>query len=174
MLKILSGFIALIVFMSGCHQQNPAPQPAGNPASVNEPLIRINQRLAKEEAESIDNYILRHGLKMEKSGTGLRYLIIERGKGPAAKTGMRAKVNFTLSLLDGTICYSSDSSGAETFIIDQDQVESGLHEGVKLLHQGDKAKFILPSHLAHGMLGDDDKIPPRSPVIYDIQLLELN
>jgi FKBP-type peptidyl-prolyl cis-trans isomerase len=46
-----------------------------------------------------------------------------------------------------------------------------LHEGIQLLHVGDKAIFILPSHLAHGLLGDEDKIPPHSAVIYDIELL---
>jgi FKBP-type peptidyl-prolyl cis-trans isomerase len=86
---------------------------------------------------------------------------------------MSAKLKFSVSLLDGTLCYSSDSSGLESFIIDHDQVESGLHEGIKLLHEGDKAKFILPSHLAHGLIGDKDKIPRRSPIVYDIELIQL-
>ena len=35
---------------------------------------------------------------------------------------------------------------------------------------GDQAKLILPSHLAHGLLGDLDKIPPQSILLIDIQL----
>jgi len=174
MLRLLPALAVLISVATGCHQQTSPPETAGDTTPVNEPLIRANQRMAREEASSIDNYIQHHGLAMDRTGTGLRYMILQKGNGPPAQAGMKAKVNFTLSLLDGTICYSSDSTGSETFVIDQDQVESGLHEGVKLLHQGDRAKFILPSHLAHGLLGDDNKIPPRSPVIYDIQLLQLN
>jgi FKBP-type peptidyl-prolyl cis-trans isomerase len=41
------------------------------------------------------------------------------------------------------------------------------------LAQGGKAKFILPSHLAYGLTGDQDKIPPQSPVVYDIELIEI-
>jgi FKBP-type peptidyl-prolyl cis-trans isomerase len=41
------------------------------------------------------------------------------------------------------------------------------------MHVGDKAKFILPSHLAHGIMGDNDKIPPLTPVVYNIELLSI-
>jgi FKBP-type peptidyl-prolyl cis-trans isomerase len=76
-------------------------------------------------------------------------------------------------LLDGTLCYSSDSLGEKTFLVEQDNVESGLHEGIQKLREGDKALFILPSHIAHGLLGDDSKIPSHSSVIYEIELLSV-
>jgi len=41
-----------------------------------------------------------------------------------------------------------------------------------LMNKGAKAKFILPSHLAHGLLGDENKIPSNATVIYDIELLD--
>ena len=54
-----------------------------------------------------------------------------------------------------------------------DNVETGLHEGIKYMKVGEKAKMILPSHLAHGLIGDSKKIPPRSTIVYDIELLDL-
>jgi FKBP-type peptidyl-prolyl cis-trans isomerase FkpA len=141
--------------------------------AVRESLIRANQQLNFSESEEIEKFQLRKGWQMKRTGTGLRYLIDSTGSGLYAKPGMRATVKFKLSLLNGKICYSSDSTGLEQFIIDQDEVESGLHEGIKLMRAGDKAKFILPSHLAHGLAGDHDCIPARSPVIYDIELIQL-
>ena len=41
------------------------------------------------------------------------------------------------------------------------------------MHVGDKMRFILPSHLAHGLTGDQTKIPPFSSVMYEIELLEI-
>jgi FKBP-type peptidyl-prolyl cis-trans isomerase FkpA len=38
---------------------------------------------------------------------------------------------------------------------------------------GDKAILILPSHLAHGLVGDENKIPPKASVIYELELLSL-
>jgi FKBP-type peptidyl-prolyl cis-trans isomerase len=115
----------------------------------------------------------RRGFKMEHTGTGLRYMILNPGTDPKASSGMRAKVNYRVELLDGTLCYSSDSLGPHVFKVDEDQIESGIHEGIKLLGKGGKAKFILPSHLAHGLLGDQDKIPAKSSVVYDIEVVEL-
>jgi len=49
-----------------------------------------------------------------------------------------------------------------------------LEEGLLLLHQGDKAKFIIPSHLAYGLLGDQKQIPPGATLVYDVELIQLN
>ena len=134
-------------------------------------LIEANKMYVKRESDEIDQYVLHHGWQMISTGTGLRYMITKKGNGEAAVIEKQAKVNYKISLLDGTLCYSSDSTGAKVFVIGRDNVESGLHEAIQLLHVGDKAMFILPSHLAHGLLGDENKIPPHSTVIYDIELI---
>ncbi|MGE5317418.1 MAG: FKBP-type peptidyl-prolyl cis-trans isomerase, partial [Chloroflexota bacterium] len=38
---------------------------------------------------------------------------------------------------------------------------------------GDHAKFVIPSHLGFGLIGDQNKVPPKSTLIYDIELLDL-
>jgi len=32
----------------------------------------------------------------------------------------------------------------------------------------------MPSHLAYGIAGDEDKIPPNSPVYFDLHLVKVN
>jgi FKBP-type peptidyl-prolyl cis-trans isomerase len=162
----------ILFFSISCQNADPEPQ-AIDPSQLQESLIRVNKTLAHEENLAIDRYIERRGLKMERSGTGLRYMVINPGNGIKAQVGMRVTVNYRIELLDGTFCYSSDSLGTNTFTVDQDQIESGIHEGIKLLSKGGKAKFILPSHLAHGLLGDQDRIPAKSSVVYDIEVVEL-
>jgi FKBP-type peptidyl-prolyl cis-trans isomerase len=41
------------------------------------------------------------------------------------------------------------------------------------MRKGEKAKFILPSHLAHGLVGDLQKIPPLSILVLDVELIDL-
>ena len=67
--------------------------------------------------------------------------------------------------------YKTDTERSEHFAVDFDDVESGLHEGVKYMSVGDKAIFILPAHLAHGITGDQAAIPPQSTLVYDLHLL---
>lgn len=136
-------------------------------------LVEANKMYVKQESDEIDQYVAHHGWQMTTTGTGLRYMITKKGDGAAAKIDQRAKVNYKISLLDGTVCYSSDSTGAKEFLIGKDNVESGLHEGIQYMHVGDKAIIILPSHLAHGLIGDESKIPPHASVLYELELLSL-
>ena len=53
-----------------------------------------------------------------------------------------------------------------------DYIESGLHEGISYMKEGDRAKIIIPSYLAHGLIGDLDKMPPLATIIYDIRLIK--
>ena len=170
--NLLFLFAGILFFGNSCKNKDPEPAPI-DPKQLKESLMRVNKTLAHEENLSIERYMERRGFKMERTGTGLRYMILNPGTDPKASSGMRAKVNYRVELLDGTLCYSSDSLGPHVFKVDEDQIESGIHEGIKLLGKGGKAKFILPSHLAHGLLGDQDKIPAKSSVVYDIEVVEL-
>ena len=58
-------------------------------------------------------------------------------------------------------------------MIDKSDIESGVQEGIKKMRVGDKAKLIIPSHLAHGLTGDMEKIPPLSVIVVDIHLIGL-
>ncbi len=137
--------------------------------------IDMNSTFALEENEEIDLFLERHqDWSMTETGTGLRYMIYQKSvSNDSVKVGDLVTVDFEISLLNGDVCYSSRGNEPETFTVEKSDIESGLHEGVKYLCLGDKAKFILPSHAAHGLIGDTDKIPPLSPVIYDIELLKI-
>jgi FKBP-type peptidyl-prolyl cis-trans isomerase FkpA len=139
-----------------------------------EQLMDANKADTRRESDDIDAYVRRHGWEMKASGTGLRYQFISQSAhGDTAKTGQWAKVSYKVFLLDGTLCYSSDKDGLKDFKIGEDHVESGIHEVILLMKTGDRMRFILPSARAHGLLGDGDKIPPRAPVMYEVQLISL-
>ena len=165
--------VSTVSFISSCNRNNHSKPVNMQSTAFKEKLIDANKLYMKQESDEIDQYIAHHNWKMITSGTGIRYMITKQGKGEQAQEAKRAKVNFKISLLDGTLCYSSDSTGAKEFLIGQDNVETGLHEGIKYMHVGDKAVMILPSYLAHGLIGDESKIPPHASVLYELELLSL-
>jgi len=167
-------FLVLVTFLTSCNQKPGTLQQEGKgKPSSKEALVKANRYLVKSENENIENYIERHGWKMKATGSGLRYMIYKEGSGPKAQKGQVAVLNYKLMLITGDVLYSSDKDGPLIFQIGYGGVESGLEEAILLLRKGDKARLIIPSHLAHGLLGDQKKIPPRSTVIYDIEVVNL-
>jgi FKBP-type peptidyl-prolyl cis-trans isomerase len=144
-----------------------------NSKNIEESLLNANKHLVKTEDQQIDDFIKRYGWIMTETGTGLRYLIYQQGEGEKAEKGNTVTIGYTTSLLNGEICYSSEETGNKTFIIGQGGVEAGLEEGILFLKKGDRAKIILPSHLAFGLVGDGSKIPAKATLVYDVELIEL-
>ena len=168
------GFCFIVFFIS-CGPDKPVKKELTQKEylQMKEDMIRANKILMEKESAEIDAYAKNKGWTMKMTGTGLRYQIQREGKGDPVKAGQFVKVNYKIFLMDGTQCYSSEQDGAREFKVEQDNIESGLHEGIQLMSVGSKALFILPSHLAHGLTGDNDKIPPMSPVVYEVELLSV-
>lgn len=149
------------------------PKQEIDPLQFKQALEKVNKYEVEKQSDEINRYIQHRKWNMKTTGTGLRYMFVKEGNGIQVKSGDFVKVNYKISLLDGTVCYSSDQEGSYEFKVEGDAIESGLHEAIQLMHRGDKAKFILPPHLAHGLHGDDAKIPPLSAIVVDLELLEV-
>lgn len=166
----LSFLMLLCVF---CSEQ---PKPANSTRHLEmmgDSLVNYNRGVVRTEDQQIEDFIARYGWKMTKTGTGLRYMIFRRGNGKPATKGKVAVIRYSVRLLNGNLCYSSDIDGLKKFKIGYGGVESGVEEGILLMRIGDRAKFIVPSHLAFGLLGDQNKIPPNAALVYDIELVEI-
>lgn len=136
-------------------------------------IFELNQKKMRQEQVRINAFIERMGWDMTETSTGVRYMVYQNGFGVTPKSSDVVVVDYDIKLLDGTECYSSKETGPENFKVDYDNVESGLHEVMKYLKAGDKAKVILPSHRAFGLIGDNDKIPMNATIVYDIHLIRV-
>ncbi len=173
MIRIAIIIVCLSFYLSGCKQTTEKAQKEPDTRELQEPLIQANKKAVTAEDIQIDNYIQRHNWKMNTTGSGLRYAIYKKGIGEKAETGKIAVLNYSVELITGEEIYSSKKDGVKEFLIGKGGVESGLEEGILLLRVGDRAKFIIPSHLGFGLIGDQDKVPPKSTLIYDIELIQL-
>jgi len=165
-------FIVLIMF--SCNSKAPElPKTVLSQDTVDLRMMNANKILTTNENEQIIAYIKRYDWDMKATGSGLRYMIYKQGNGKPAKKNNRIKINYRIALLNGVTVYNSSIDGAKNFITGKAEVEAGLEEGILLLKVGDKAKFIIPSHLAFGLLGDQKKIPRKAALVYDVELLEV-
>ncbi len=141
---------------------------------VERTLMGANHRLVDAEQQEIIDFIHRRNWNMEKTGSGLHYMFYHQGRGEPAQVDKVVKIKYKVSLLTGDVIYSSEDDGVKEFIPGKGSVERGLEEGVLMMKENDKAIFILPSHLAHGVPGDGHKIPRRATIIYDVELIDVN
>jgi FKBP-type peptidyl-prolyl cis-trans isomerase FkpA len=176
-MKAVFFFLSLSIFFTiscGDNHKSTTKQTNIQSKEFQDKLVDANKMYVKRESDEIDQYAAHRGWEMTATGTGLRYMITKKGTGSQlALPEQIAKVDYKISLLDGTLCYSSSGTGPKNIVINKDNTETGLHEGLQYLHEGDEPIFILPSHLAHGLMGDGDKIPPKASVIYEIKLISL-
>ena len=168
----ISLFTVLLLLFACCNNQ-PQKKKKIDPDAYEKPLMEANRHVVRTEKQHIDDFLRRYKWEMKETGSGLQYMIYEKGNGPAAKKGLVAVLEYSVKLITGDVVYTSDDLGPMEFTIGKAEVISGLEEGILLLHVGDKAKFIIPSHLAYGLLGDEDRIPGKATLIYDIELLKL-
>lgn len=136
-------------------------------------LEEMNRKMLQYESELIDNYVEKNNLNVIKTGTGLRYQLVEEGDGDLIKKGDIVTLQYELRLLSGELLYSSDNEGNKTFLVSRGGVESGLEEAVLKFRMNSEAILILPPHLAHGLIGDGNRIPPKAILVYSIKVVDI-
>ncbi len=130
---------------------------------------RIAEQKAQAEAE-----MEKLAAGFEKTDSGLRYQIIQKGSGSKAEKGKTVSVHYEGALANGQVFDSSYKRNQPIdFALGVGQVIPGWDEGIGLLQVGDKARFVIPSHLAYGSAGAGGVIPPNATLIFDVELMNV-
>jgi peptidyl-prolyl cis-trans isomerase A (cyclophilin A) len=110
----------------------------------------------------------------DKTDSGLRYKMIQKGSGKKAEAGKTVSVHYTGQLEDGKVFDSSyPRKKPIEFPLGRGNVIEGWDEGIALLQVGDKARFVIPSHLGYGSRGAGGAIPPNATLIFDVELMDV-
>lgn len=108
------------------------------------------------------------------TASGLKYVILGRGNGAKADTGMEVEINYNWYLTNGRLIGSSFKTGHPyDFVLGKGKVIKGWDEGISYMHAGDHFKFIIPPQLGYGKKGAGDVIPPNAALIYDTYLISV-
>ncbi len=111
-------------------------------------------------------------VKLEKTATGLQYIITEKGNGPVAKKGEEVSVNYYGVLTDGKEFDNSFKRGEPIkFQVGTGSVIPGWDEALMLLPQGSKATLFIPSKLGYGEQ-PSGPIPANSELVFYIEVLK--
>jgi len=109
--------------------------------------------------------------EVQTTPSGLQYEVVNEGQGNKPVSNSVVKVNYVGTFIDGSPFDSSqDEDGV---FIPLDMVIPGWSEGLQLMTEGSRYKFYIPSSLAYGREGVQSVIPPYSPLIFTVELIEI-
>lgn len=159
--------LAIAVFMIACSK--PSPQlPANKGNRVNESregLLAVNKRLAIKE-DSLLRVYAQKDADLIKNELGFWYKVDKRTNAKSPKENEICAFSLQLMLLNNIVLQSTE----EQIEIGKKQTIFGLEEGLKLMHRGERATFVLPWYLAYGMLGYHDVVPPYTSIVCKVYL----
>ena len=114
----------------------------------------------------------KEGVKTTASGLQYQVLKAGDGKGKSPKATDTVKVPYHGTLIDGTV-FDSSVERKEPISFPLNGVIPGWTEGVQLMKEGEKFKFVIPAPLAYGDRGAGPKIGPGATLIFEVELLAI-
>lgn len=84
------------------------------------------------------------------------------------------EVIFTYEIKDlrDSIIYTKEELGEKQYLVDREELISGLQDGIKLMKEGETITFLFPSYKAYGFSGFE-KINSNQPLIYSVHLKKI-
>ena len=115
------------------------------------------------------------GGKEVTTPSGLKYVEIAEGTGPAPQKGQKVSVLYTGSLQNGTVFDSSAKHGGAPFefALGTGSVIQGWHEGIAGMKVGGKRHLVIPPKLGYGASGMPPSIPPNATLLFDVELVSV-
>ncbi|WP_428161105.1 peptidylprolyl isomerase [Desulfobacter sp.] len=104
--------------------------------------------------------------------SGLMYVTVQEGTGPAVTAGATVQVHYTGLFTTGKKFDSSrDRGNPIEFVLGKGQVIKGWDIGIEGMKKGEARQLLIPYPLAYGERGYPGAIPPRSTLIFDVELV---
>jgi FKBP-type peptidyl-prolyl cis-trans isomerase len=105
--------------------------------------------------------------------SGLQYKVLKEGTGKIPKATDTVTVNYEGRLTDATVFDSSAKAG-QPVSFQVGGVIPGFREALLAMKAGAKWQLYIPAPLAYGPTPPPgSRIPPNSPLVFDLELLEV-
>lgn len=161
----------LAIEVSGCKSpeaRRPISQKTGSFIKIS---AERNKKLNAEELAQIETIIKKDTSKTYiASQSGFYYYYNTKIEKDTITPAFGDIVNFDYDVKDfnGNDIYSDDDIHPRDYAMDQEEIFTGLREGLKLMKPGETITFLFPSQKAYGYYGDKNKIGTNTPVICEV------
>lgn len=170
--SVILFFAFLFVSCTGQEPRRPVKVRSGS--FIKESADR-NKKLYDDEKKMIEAIIEKDTLHTYLSSEqGFWYYYIQRDTVDTDTPRFGDIVQFTYNIEDfnGEMILSEKDTGMQRYKIDQSNQEliSGIREGLKLMKTGEEVMFLFPSYKAYGYYGIEERLGSNIPVKSTVKL----
>lgn len=108
--------------------------------------------------------------ELETTASGLRYSVVEEGRGERPAASDTVTVRYAGWLVNGRP-FDASYPGTATFPLGR--VIAGWTEGLQLMREGAVYTFVIPPELAYGERGAPPAIGPRETLVFRVELVRV-
>ncbi len=148
------------------------PESISSGSFIQESVERNKELYAKEQS-SIEVIIERNSKREYiASQSGFWYFYNTKLADSISKPNFGDVVNFNYNVksLNGTLIYSKTDLKTQNYVMDKQEIFTGLREGLKLMKTGETVTFLFPSQKAYGYYGDNNKIGINLPLMCEVTI----
>lgn len=179
-MKKLAVVISFLFLVLGACQSPQARRPVKTSSgSFIEASVERNKKIYEDERSIFETWIENDSLNdYVTSESGFWYYYHTQDSVSTNQMPVLGdEVTFTYNIkdLDGNVIISEAENGVQIYLVDQSNQEliSGIRDGVKLLKVGESATFLFPSYKAYGYYGIEKKLGTNVPITSKITLLSI-
>ncbi|MGO9310830.1 MAG: peptidylprolyl isomerase [Spirochaetia bacterium] len=123
------------------------------------------------DRENILSQIAKRWPRLTTTKSGLMFEVLKNGSGGSPSATSQVSVNYTGTLLNGTIFDSTTARGhPATFQVNR--VIPGWTEALLGMSRGEKRRLVIPPELAYGARGYPGVIPPNAFLVFEVELID--
>jgi len=162
-----------LLLLGACRSPEPrTPESVKSGSFISESAQR-NKKLNENERLAIESIISKDSaVQYIASENGFWYFYNSKIEQDTIQPAFGDQVNFNYSVndLNGSTIYTQEELGNQNYIVDKEELFTGLREGLKLMKPTETVTFIFPSQVAYGYYGDDEKIGTNVPLVCEVTL----
>ncbi len=72
--------------------------------------------------------------------------------------------------INGNVIYTKEQTKPQRYLVDKENIMTGLRYGIKQMKQGEEVSFYFPSHIAYGYHGDKNDIGTNIPIVCKVKI----
>lgn len=138
-----------------------------------EDFQKAQETKKNDEVKIMEDYAKKNFPNATKTQYGMYRVVQKEGTGATIVAGNTVKVQYTGKLITGKVFDTSVGREPFELTVGQGQVIPGWEQALATMKKGEKSIFFIPSNLAYGEQGAGSSIPPYSPLIFEMEIIDV-